>query len=79
MLDNLRSNSEADLNPQEDPAQAIPELVMVKAKPRRSFDQLTSTTAVQRLILACLLFMTVCLMGFLLLIFTGKIIPYFLY
>jgi hypothetical protein len=79
MLDNLRSNSEADLNPLDEPTEAIPEPVMVKTKPRRTFDQVTATTAVQRLILACLLFMTVCLMGFLLLIFTGKIAPYFLY
>lgn len=79
MLDNLRTNSEADLTPQEDPAQAGAEPVMKPPRPRRTFDQVTSTTAVQRMILACLLFVTVCLMGFLVLIFTGRIVPSFLF
>ncbi len=78
MLDNLRNGSEADFKTEE-PTTAPTAPLMEKPKPRRTFDQLTGTSALQRFILATLLLITVCLAGFLLLALTGKIVPFFLY
>lgn len=79
MLDDLRSQSEADFTPEEEPVVELPVPEPRKERLRRSFDQITGTNAVQRFVLALLLFITVCLVGFLLLSLTGKIDPSFLY
>jgi uncharacterized membrane protein SpoIIM required for sporulation len=79
MLDDLRNQSEADFTPEGEPALEQSKSVPKIDRPRRSFDQITGTNAIQRFVLALLLFVTVCLIGFLLLIFTGKINPSFLY
>ncbi len=48
-------------------------------KRRRTFDQMTGTTPFQRFVLACMLLITVCLLGTMFLLFTEKIVPSFLY
>ena len=79
MLDNLRSDSQADFIPLEEPEQVPTAPVVEKTKIKRSFDQVTGTTALQRFILATLMLVTVCLVGFLLLVLMGKIVPNFLF
>jgi hypothetical protein len=74
MLDNLRN--QASFQPEEP-------LDFETAKPskpprrRRTLNQMTGTTAQQRFILALMLAMIVCLLGTILLLFTGKIAPSF--
>jgi hypothetical protein len=84
MFDNLRQ--EAGFIEDEEPADDVQVGTGKKQRParpvsrrRRTFDQITGTTPFQRFILACMLFMTVCLLGVALLLFTGKIDLSFLY
>jgi hypothetical protein len=82
MLDNIRDQAsfteeeeQPDLNPPKPAKPAKPPKVR---KPRRSFDQITGMTAGQRLALAVMLSVIVCLLGTMLLIVLGKIVPPFM-
>ena len=85
MLDNLR-NQPGDqpifIEEETPKEESTADFLEVKPKPpkrRRTFDQLTGTTALQRFILAVMLFVMVCLAGTALLVLTGKVIPNFLF
>jgi hypothetical protein len=86
MFDNLRNQSDPPFF-QEEEANAsgstLPEPVQQKESPfkteRRSFDQVTRTTALQRFVLAVMFLIMVCLIGVMLLVLTGKINLAFLY
>jgi hypothetical protein len=73
MLDNLRN--EASFTPDEEES---PEGDQPKApkppKPHRSIDQITGTTDKQRLMLAVMLLVMVCLLGSLFLLITGTVV-----
>ena len=74
MLDNLRS--EATFQDDEPLVSDLPQ--RQRPRQRRGFDRLTSTTAPQRFMLAVMLFITVCLLGFMFLILAEKInLPFF--
>jgi hypothetical protein len=80
MLDNLRDQATfqeeekpLDSNAPKPPKQRKP------YKPRRSFDQITNMTAPQRFALAVMLFIIVCLLGWMLLLISGKVFPSFMF
>ena len=76
MLDNLRDQASfKDDEPLESEAPKLPK----PRKPRRSFDQITGMTAQQRFALAVMLSIVVCLLGVMLLLITGKMVPSFLF
>lgn len=84
MLDNLRNQpetgqfqeTEEEKPPLEPPRKKIK---IPEFRTRRTFDQVTGTSAVQRFVLAMMLFLSVCLLGLLFLVLTGKIVPSFLF
>jgi hypothetical protein len=69
MLDNLRS--QATFEPEEEPVETPPEKPK-PPKPRRTFDQMTGTNDRQRLLLALMLMVSLCLVGVVILVITGK-------
>jgi hypothetical protein len=71
MLDNLRNQATFEPGEEEPPEDGQPKKPKV-SKPRRSFDRMTGTTDKQRLMLALMLFIMVCLLEVLVLIFSGK-------
>ena len=73
MLDNLRS--QASFTPDEEglPEPDKPEEPK-PPKPHRSIDQITGTTDKQRLMLAVMLLVMVCLLGSLFLLITGTVV-----
>jgi hypothetical protein len=72
MLDNLRN--ESSFQPDEpEPMEIIQPEHPKPPKRRRSFDQMTGTNARQRFMLALMLLVMVCLLGVILLVFTGKV------
>jgi hypothetical protein len=71
MLDNLRN--QATFKDEEQPEIIQPEQPK-PPKPSRSFDQMTHTTDKQRLLLALMLLIMVCLAGIILLVFSGKVV-----
>jgi hypothetical protein len=71
MLDNLRN--QATFIDEEQPEIIQPEQPK-PPKPRHSFDQMTHTTDKQRLLLALMLLIMVCLVGIILLVFSGKVV-----
>lgn len=75
MLDNLRNQS--SFQPDEEEPQELVQPEKTKKLPtrHRSFDQVTGTTAQQRLVLAVMLLVMVCLLGVILLVITGKVVP----
>jgi hypothetical protein len=72
MLDNLRN--QAAFTPEEEEPEIKPPEPPKPPKPRRTFNQVTGTTDKQRLLLAIMLMVMVCLLGSLLLIITGKVV-----
>lgn len=79
MLDNLRDQATfqeeekpLDSNAPKPPKQRKP------YKPHRSIDQITNMTAPQRFALAVMLFIIVCLLGWMLLLISGKVFPSFM-
>jgi hypothetical protein len=78
MLDNLRDQaSSSPLFQENAPKPDLPD----RPKPpkvRRSFDQITGMTALQRFTLVFMLFIIVCLLGVTLLILTNKVVLPFL-
>jgi len=73
MLDNLRN--QATFEPEEEePLVPIKPEKPKPSKPRRSFDRMTGTTDKQRLLLALMLLIMICLLGVIFLIITGKVV-----
>jgi len=73
MLDNLRSQT--SFQPDEEPPVSIDPEKPKRPKKRRSIDQITGMNATQRFMIAMMLLIMVCLLGVILLVLTGKIIP----
>ena len=73
MLDNLRK--EASFDPgEEEQLEIHPPAPPKPPKPRRTLDQITGTSGKQRLMLAVMLLVMVCLLGVMLLVITGKVV-----
>ena len=77
MLDNLRSQTSFQPEEEEPPAP-----IEEKKKPRpprrgRSLDQITGMKAPQRFLVAVMLAIMVCLLGAILLVLAGKVLPPF--
>jgi hypothetical protein len=80
MLDNLRKETDdTSFFTEEEQPPEEPEQKPRKVRRHRTFDQITGMTAFQRFILAMMLLITVCLLGSMLLILTGKVVPTFLH
>ncbi len=77
MLDNLRD--QASFQEEEEPLDPDAPKPPRPRKPRHSFDQITGTTAKQRFALAVMLSIMVCLLGTMLLVISGKMVPSFLF
>jgi hypothetical protein len=77
MLDNLRD--QASFQEEEEPLDPNAPKPPKPRKPRRSFDQITGMTAQQRFTLAVMLSIMVCLLGTMLLLIFGKIVPPFMF
>jgi hypothetical protein len=73
MLDNLRN--QASFTPdEEEPLEPGKPEEPKPPKPHRSIDQITGTTDKQRLMLALMLLVMVCLLGSIFLLITGKVV-----
>lgn len=75
MLDNLRNETSFESGKNPNPG------VLEPAKPvrqRKTLDQITGMTAVQRLVLSVMLLAIVCMLGLILLIVLGYIVPPFI-
>jgi hypothetical protein len=73
MLDNLRN--QASFTPdEEEPLEPVQPEEPKPPKPHRSIDQITGTTDKQRLLLAVMLLVMVCLLGTIFLLITGKVV-----
>jgi hypothetical protein len=79
MLDNLRNHTDPDSFFTEDESAMDAESASSGSGGRRSFDQVTGTTPQQRFALALMLLVMVGLLGFLLLVMAGKMVPSFLF
>ncbi len=77
MLDNIRD--QATFKEEEVPPDPDAPKPPKPRKPRRTFDQITGMTAKQRFAIAVMLSVMVCLLGTMLLLLTGKVVPSFLY
>lgn len=78
MLDNLRDQaSSSPMFQDETPKPDLPDQPK-PPKVRRTFDQMTGMTALQRFTLVFMLFIIVCLLGVTLLILTNKVVLPFL-
>ena len=77
MLDNLREQATFQPDEEEEPEEKIQQPQPKPKKPRRSFDKITGTTDKQRLVLAVMLLLMVCLLGTIFLVITGKVVPNF--
>ena len=77
MLDNLRDQT--SFQEEEEPLDPNAPKPPKPRKPRRSFDQITGMTAQQRFALAVMLSIMVCLVGTMLLLISGKMVPSFLF
>ena len=85
MLENLRD--ESSFKPDEEPAESEAKKKTKplkkpktprQSRPRRSLDQITGMTALQRFVLAAMLLVMVCLLGTMMLLMTGKVFPAFI-
>ena len=74
MLDNLRSQASFTPDEEEPEEQPIKPEEPKPPKPHRSIDQITGTTDRQRLLLAVMVLVMVCLLGVIALVLTGKFI-----
>ena len=73
MLDNLRN--QASFTPdEEEPVEPTKPEEPESTKPHRSIDQITGTTDKQRLLLAVMVLVMVCVLGAIFLLITGKVI-----
>jgi hypothetical protein len=73
MLDNLRNQASFTPDEEEPVESSVPEEPKTP-KPHRSIDQITGTTDKQRLLLAVMLLVMVCLLGSILLLITGRVV-----
>ena len=73
MLDNLRSQTSFQPEENEPLDSSMPQQPKPR-KPRRTFDQIIGMNAKQRLMIAVMLLVMVCLLGVILLLFTGKVV-----
>ena len=73
MLDNLR-NQAAFTPDEEDPSEIGQPKPPKPTKPRRTIDQITGTNDKQRLMLAIMLLIMVCLLGTIFLLITGTVV-----
>jgi hypothetical protein len=77
MLDNLRDQAaSSSIFKDDEPPQPLPD----EPKPpkrKRTFDQITGTTALQRFVLIFMLFVLIVLMGAGFLVLMGKVVPSF--
>jgi len=76
MLDNIRNQATFQ---EEEPLDIDAPKPPKQRKPRPSFDRITGMTAQQRFALAVMLSIVVCLLGTLVLVIFGKIVPSFLF
>lgn len=75
MLDNLRNQATFEPDEEdEEKIEAVKPAPPKPRKPRRTLDQITGTTDKQRLILAIMFFIMVCLFGTMALIITGRVV-----
>jgi len=74
MLDNLRNQASFTPDEEESLEPSQPEQPK-PPKPHRSFDQVTGTNDKQRLMLAIMLLIMVCLLGVIFLLITGTVVP----
>ena len=74
MLDNLRSQTSFEPDDEEPPVSIEPEKPK-RRKTRRTLDQITGMKAGQRFMLSIMLLVIVCLLGVILLVITGKVVP----
>jgi len=77
MLDNLRD--QASFQEEEELLDPNAPNLSNPRKPRRNFDQITGMTAQQRFALAVMLSIIVCLLGTMLLLISGKMVPPFMF
>lgn len=77
MLENLRD--QASFQEEEAPLDPNAPKPPKPRKPRRNLDQITGMTAPQRFALAVMLFIIVCLLGVMLLLISGKVVPAFMF
>jgi len=77
MLDNLRN--QASFQEEEEPLDPNAPKPPKPRKPRRSIDQITGMTAQQRFALAVMVSIMVCLLGTMLLLISGKMVPSFMF
>jgi hypothetical protein len=77
MLDNLRD--QASFQEDEELQDSNPPRPPKPRKPRTGFDKITGMTAMQRFALAVMLSIMVCLLGTMLLLISGKIVPPFMF
>jgi len=76
MLDNLRDQASSSVFQDDEPPQHLPDEPK-SPQARRTFDQITGTTALQRFVLMFLLFLLVAMLGAGFLFLTGKVVPSF--
>ena len=74
MLDKLRDQASFTPDEEEVPAEPGQPEEPKPSKPHRSFDQITGTTDKQRLLLAVMLLVMVCLLGAIFLLITGTVV-----
>ena len=75
MLENLRNETSFEPGDEEEPQLPILDEKPKPRKKRRSLDQITGMKAPQRFMLSLMLLIMVCLLGVILLVVTGKIVP----
>jgi hypothetical protein len=73
MLDDIRD--QAVFQEEEQPPDPKPQKPPKPIRPKRSFDQITGMTAVQRFALVVMLSVIVCVLGTILLMISGKMVP----
>ena len=74
MLDNLRNQASFTPDEEEVPVEPPKPEEPKPPKPHRSIDQITGTTDRQRLLLAVMVLVMVCLLGAIFLLITGKVV-----
>jgi len=85
MLKDLRDQPETPIFQEEETPSEAPldeprkKPVKVRTSHRRTFDQITGMSAFQRFVLVFMLFLTICLLGIVMLVLAGKVVPSFLF
>jgi hypothetical protein len=74
MLDNLRNQASFTPDEEDEPVEPKKPEEPKPPKPHRSIDQITGMTDKQRLMLAVMLLIMVCLLGSIFLLITGRVV-----